>query len=188
MDRRNPFEDVEELVERVDKELGKLGAGFDLPGRRRVPVDVVEERDAVTVVADLPGYDEESITVELDDDVLRIAASPAADAHPNAGVETSEAEPGGGETGSEADEANSEGGSSTVDAGGDAPSSDRAGSESGSEATYRIRERHRGGVSRRVPVGSTVDATGATAAYDAGVLRVTLPKQAATDTHRIDVE
>ena len=186
MDRRNPFEDVEELVERVDREFGKLGAGFDLPGRRRVPVDVVEERDAVTVVADLPGYDEESITVEFDDDVLRIAASPAADA----GVETSEEVPEDLESRSEDNEGKSEGGPSTADVGDDddAPSSDRAGSESGSEATYRIRERRRGGVSRRVPVGSAVDATGATAAYDAGVLRVTLPKRAAADTHQIDFE
>ena len=57
MNRRDPFTDVEELVERVDQELGKIGASFELPGGRRVPVDVIDGPDTVTVAADLPGYE-----------------------------------------------------------------------------------------------------------------------------------
>jgi len=164
MNRRDPFTDVEELVERVDQELGKIGASFELPGGRRMPVDVVDGPDAVTVAADLPGYEEESITVEFDDDVLTITATPAND-------DASIGEP-------EAAEATHDDGEATHD----------GVSPSGDERTYQIRERRHGSVSRRVPVGATVDATGATAAYDAGVLTVTLPKRSAADTHRIDVE
>ena len=171
MNRRDPFTDVEELIERVDRELGKLGAGFELPRSHRAPVDVVDGPAAVTVAADLPGYEEESIAVELDDDVLTIAATPTDGGVSVDGPETSEA------TGDDAE----------PDHGTAEPDHDD-GSVSGDERTYRIRERRRGSVSRRVPVGAGVDATSATATYDAGVLTVTLPKRAAADTHQIDVE
>lgn len=163
MNRRDPFTDVEEMIERVDRELGKLGAGLELPGSRRVPIDVVDGPEAVTVAADLPGFDEESITVELDDDVLTIAATPTDDGVLTTGAKTSEAP--------DDDEPDHDSESASID-----------------EHTYRVRERRRGSVSRRVPLGAGVDAAGATATYDAGVLTVTLPKQAAADTHRIDVE
>ena len=171
MNRRDPFTDVEELVERVDQELGKIGASFELPGGRRMPVDVVDGPDAVTVAADLPGYEEESITVEFDDDVLTITATPANDDASIGDPETAEAPHDDGE-------ATHDDGEATHD--GESPSGD--------ERTYQIRERRHGSVSRRVPVGTTVDAAGATAAYDAGVLTVTLPKRSAADTHQIDVE
>lgn len=171
MNRRDPFTDVEELVERVDQELGKIGASFELPGGRRMPVDVVDGPEAVTVAADLPGYEEESITVEFDDDVLTITATPANDDASIGDPETAEAPRDDGE-------ATHDDGEATHD--GESPSGD--------ERTYQIRERRHGSVSRRVPVGTTVDAAGATAAYDAGVLTVTLPKRSAADTHQIDVE
>jgi HSP20 family protein len=171
MNRRDPFTDVEELVERVDQELGKIGASFELPGGRRMPVDVVDGPDAVTVAADLPGYEEESITVEFDDDVLTITATPANDGASIGDPETAEATHDDGEATHHDGEAAHDGES-----------------PSGDERTYQIRERRHGSVSRRVPVGATVDAAGATAAYDAGVLTVTLPKRSAADTHRIDVE
>ena len=185
MNRRDPFTDVEELVERVDQELGKIGASFELPGGRRVPVDVIDGPNAVTVAADLPGYEEESITVEFDDGVLTIAATPAENAASIGEPEAAEANHGD-------DEASHD--DAGADHGDDKPPHDNAGathdgeSPSTDERTYQIRERHRGDVSRRLPVGATVDAGGATAAYDAGVLTVTLPKRSAADTHRIDVE
>ena len=178
MNRRDPFTDVEELVERVDQELGKIGASFELPGGRRMPVDVVDGPDAVTVAADLPGYEEESITVEFDDDVLTITATPANDDASIGDPETAEAPHDDGEATHDDGEATHDDGEATHD--GESPSGD--------ERTYQIRERRRGSVSRRVPVGTTVDAAGATAAYDAGVLTVTLPKRSAADTHQIDVE
>jgi len=185
MNRRDPFTDVEELVERVDQELGKIGASFELPGGRRVPVDVIDGPDAVTVAADLPGYEEESITVEFDDGVLTIAATPAEDAASIGEPEAAEANHGDDEASHDdagADHGDDEAPHDNAEAphDGESPSTD--------ERTYQIRERRRGDVSRRVPVGATVDAGGATAAYDAGVLTVTLPKRSAVDTHRIDVE
>jgi len=178
MNRRDPFTDVEELVERVDQELGKIGASFELPGGRRMPVDVVDGPDAVTVAADLPGYEEESITVEFDDDVLTITATPANDDASIGEPEAAEATHDDAESGHDDAESGHDDGEATHD----------GVSPSGDERTYQIRERRHGSVSRRVPVGATVDATGATAAYDAGVLTVTLPKRSAADTHRIDVE
>ena len=178
MNRRDPFTDVEELVERVDQELGKIGASFELPGGRRVPVDVIDGPDAVTVAADLPGYEEESITVEFDDGVLTIAATPVEDAASIGEPEAAEANHGDDEASH--DDAGADHDNAEAPHDGESPSTD--------ERTYQIRERRRGDVSRRVPVGATVDAGRATATYDAGVLTVTLPKRAAADTHRIDVE
>jgi len=178
MNRRDPFTDVEELVERVDQELGKIGAGFELPGGRRVPVDVIDGPDAVIVAADLPGYDEESITIEFDDGVLTIAATPAEDAASIGEPEAAEANHGDDEASH--DDAGADHGDDEAPHDGESLSTD--------ERTYQIRERRRGDVSRRVPVGATVDAGRATATYDAGVLTVTLPKRSAADTHRIDVE
>ena len=192
MNRRDPFTDVEELVERVDQELGKIGASFELPGGRRVPVDVIDGPDAVTVAADLPGYEEESITVEFDAGVLTIAATPVEDAasigepeaaeanHDNAEAPHDNAEAPHDNDEATHDDAGADHGDDEATHDGESPSTD--------ERTYQIRERRRGDVSRRVPVGATVDAGRATATYDAGVLTVTLPKRSAVDTHRIDVE
>ena len=171
MNRRDPFTDVEELIQRVDREFGKLGAGFELPGSHQVPVDVVDGPEAVTVVADLPGCEEESIAVELDEDVLTIAATPTGEGVSVDDPETSEANGDGTEPNHGAAEP---------------PHGDE--SASSDERTYRIRERRHGRVSRGVPVDADVDAASATATYDAGVLTVTLPKRSAGDTHRIDVE
>jgi len=185
MNRRDPFTDVEELVERVDQELGKIGASFELPGGRRVPVDVIDGPDAVTVAADLPGYEEESITVEFDDGVLTIAATPVEDAASIGEPEAAEANHDNAEAPHDNDEATHD--DAGADHGDDEATHDGE-SPSTDERTYQIRERRRGDVSRRVPVGATVDAGRATATYDAGVLTVTLPKRSAVDTHRIDVE
>ena len=192
MNRRDPFTDVEELVERVDQELGKIGASFELPGGRRVPVDVIDGPDAVTVAADLPGYEEESITVEFDDGVLTIAATPVEDAASIGEPEAAEANHGDDEASHDdagADHGDDEAPHDNAEAPhGDDEATHDGESPSTDERTYQIRERRRGDVSRRVPVGATVDAGRATATYDAGVLTVTLPKRSAVDTHRIDVE
>lgn len=80
MSRRDPFGEIEELFERMDREFEKLGDSLDTPGGRTVPVDVIEDADAVTVLADLPGFTADEISVELDDEALTVAATPAGDA------------------------------------------------------------------------------------------------------------
>ena len=82
MTRRDPFGEIEELFERMDREFEKLGDSLDTPGGRTVPVDVIEDAEAVTVLADLPGFTADEISVELDDEALTVAATPADDAEP----------------------------------------------------------------------------------------------------------
>jgi len=67
-DRTDPFDDIEELFDRLSQ-FG-TAAGGD------VPVDVKDEGDAFVVVADLPGYGADDIDVQLDDEyTLSIAAT-----------------------------------------------------------------------------------------------------------------
>jgi HSP20 family protein len=68
MTRRNPFEELEELFDRMSRQ-------FDEAGRfRDVAVDVTETDDEFVVTADLPGYDREGIDLTLDGRRLRISA------------------------------------------------------------------------------------------------------------------
>lgn len=59
-DSDDPFDDIETLFD----QLTQLGAatGDDMP------IDIKDEGDAFVVVADLPGYDTDDISVELEDD------------------------------------------------------------------------------------------------------------------------
>ncbi len=80
MTRRDPVADIEELFDRMDRELEKLGAGFDGPGldvsgSRTLAVDVIETDEDVTVVADLPGFGGDDVDVELHADALTVAAT-----------------------------------------------------------------------------------------------------------------
>lgn len=75
MSRRDPFEDIEQLFER-------LGAGFEDVSRQvesefgagDVAVDVADDADEVVVHADLPGYETDDIHVTVQDRSLRISA------------------------------------------------------------------------------------------------------------------
>lgn len=68
--RRNPFEDLEEMLERMSQQVEEGVTGMD----RSVPVDVREADDAFTVVVDLPGYDADGIELTVTDQQLRIEA------------------------------------------------------------------------------------------------------------------
>jgi HSP20 family protein len=73
MTRRNPFDEIERMVER-------MGERADPPGGvRSVPVDVRETDDAVVVVADLPGYEEADVDVRLHDRRLELHAERSAE-------------------------------------------------------------------------------------------------------------
>ncbi|WP_066411745.1 Hsp20/alpha crystallin family protein [Halorubrum aethiopicum] len=80
MTRRDPLQDIEELFERMDRELEKLGTGLEVPTDSSVDVDVIEGGEEVTVLADLPGFDEEEISVELRDETLTVGATPGGEA------------------------------------------------------------------------------------------------------------
>jgi HSP20 family protein len=160
MTRRDPFNEIEDLLERMGHEFEELGGTLEgtgpevprFPGARDVDVDVYGDDETITVVADLPGFDAADIDVELRDDSLVIAGSRE---------ESSDVEVG-----------------------------DAGEGEDGEDAVrYHRRERRLQSVSRRVPVPEPVEANAATASYDAGVLTVTLPKRSADDGrgHTIEV-
>lgn len=71
--RRNPFDEVERMLDRLSDQLegefGEVGTRSST-----VPVDVAERGDEYVVTADLPGFDADDIDVELDEDTLSIEA------------------------------------------------------------------------------------------------------------------
>lgn len=171
MTRRDPFREIEDLLERMGREFEELGGTLDSPGTpgapdllgaRDVPVDVLEDDDAITVLANLPGFDDDEIEVELHEDALTIAA-----------------------TREEASQV-------TIDGNGDSEGNgDGDASDDGDEGgvRYHRRERRRRSVSRRISIPEPVESDGASASYDGGVLTVTLPKRSAGESagHSIDV-
>jgi len=67
--RANPFEDIEELLERMSEQV-EDGMTLD----RSVPVDVHETDAEFVVTVDLPGYDADDIELTVTDRQLRIDA------------------------------------------------------------------------------------------------------------------
>jgi HSP20 family protein len=68
MTRRNPFDELEDLFDRMGRQFDEAGS------LRDVAVDVAETDEEFTVTADLPGYDRENIDLTLETRQLRIAA------------------------------------------------------------------------------------------------------------------
>jgi HSP20 family protein len=65
--RTDPFEDIEELLDMVTGGMEPAGGSL--------PVDVADAGDEFVVVADLPGYDRDDVSVTLPDETtLAIAA------------------------------------------------------------------------------------------------------------------
>ncbi|HKL27628.1 MAG TPA: Hsp20/alpha crystallin family protein [Natrialbaceae archaeon] len=80
--RRNPFEDLERLFERMSRqfdeasrmwETGDPFGGLSL-GFEPMAVDLVEHDDEFVATVDLPGFDKEDVTVHVVDRSLRIEA------------------------------------------------------------------------------------------------------------------
>lgn len=76
MPSRNPFEEIEEMFDRMSRQF----EGFDERAERGLgklsgfAVDVEDREDEYVVTADLPGYDEEEIGIELSEGTLHIGA------------------------------------------------------------------------------------------------------------------
>ena len=134
MSRRNPFDEIERMFERMNRQFNELSEGSQLPattgGPQSVSMDVAEQDDEYVVTADLPGYEKADIDLSISERTLRV------------GVDREE-------------------------------SSD----ESDKEGTYIRRERRRQSVSRTITLPEEVEEDEASAAYNNGVLTVTLPKR-----------
>jgi HSP20 family protein len=68
-----PADRFESFVERLDAALNERGGDIGT-GLSEVDVDVVDAGDEVVVVADLPGFDQDGISVKTDGNRLRITA------------------------------------------------------------------------------------------------------------------
>ena len=134
MSRRNPFDEIERMFERMNRQFNELSEGSQLPattgGPQSVSMDVAEQDDEYIVTADLPGYEKADIDLSISERTLRV------------GVDREE-------------------------------STD----ESDEEGTYIRRERRRQSVSRTITLPEEVEEDEASAAYNNGVLTVTLPKR-----------
>ena len=134
MSRRNPFDEIERMFERMNRQFNELSEGSQLPattgGPQSVSMDVAEQDDEYVVTADLPGYKKADIDLSISERTLRV------------GVDREE-------------------------------STD----ESDEEGTYIRRERRRQSVSRTITLPEEVEEDEASAAYNNGVLTVTLPKR-----------
>ena len=74
--RRNPFEELEEMLDRLSSQVEEgmtRGGGLPVPGD--VAVDVADAHDEYVVTADLPGYDTDDIELTLSEGTLRLEAS-----------------------------------------------------------------------------------------------------------------
>ncbi|RLM76488.1 Hsp20/alpha crystallin family protein [Halorubrum sp. Atlit-26R] len=181
MTRRDPFDEIEDLLERMGREFEELGGTLEgtgpevprFPGARDVDVDVIEDDESIVVVADLPGFDADDVDVEFRDDALVITGSRE---------EATEFDVAGADDGGEAGKP----GETDAEAAGDAADGAH---EADDEVRYHRRERRLRSVSRRIPIPEPVEADAATASFDAGVLTVTLPKRSPDDDrgHTIDV-
>jgi HSP20 family protein len=68
---------LESIVERLDRALNERDIDADIAGSGMltgVDVDVVDDGEDVVVVADLPGFEKDEISVQADDHRLRISA------------------------------------------------------------------------------------------------------------------
>jgi HSP20 family protein len=73
MSRRNPFEEIEQMFERMNQQLGQLNE-MPVPGTQQLSVDLADRDDTFEVTADLPGYDREDIDLSVADRTLQISA------------------------------------------------------------------------------------------------------------------
>ena len=74
MKGRNPFEEIEELLDRMSRGIEE-GSDLSLAGARSVSVDVADRGDEFVITADLPGYQKEDIDLRLSEDTLRLSAN-----------------------------------------------------------------------------------------------------------------
>ncbi|PSQ23340.1 heat-shock protein Hsp20 [Halobacteriales archaeon QS_8_65_32] len=82
MSRRNPFDEIERMFERMNRQLGELSEGSGMPaptggggsGPQTVSMDVAEQDEEYVVTADLPGYEKKNIDLSISERTLRVSA------------------------------------------------------------------------------------------------------------------
>lgn len=73
--RRNPFEELEEMLDRLGEQVEEgMTGGTRLPGGRSVAVDLADEGETYVLTADLPGFETDDIDLTLQDNHVHIEA------------------------------------------------------------------------------------------------------------------
>ena len=73
MSRRNPFEEIERMFERMNNQFNQFNE-MSVPATQSLSVDLADHNESFEVTADLPGYDREDIDLSVADRTLRISA------------------------------------------------------------------------------------------------------------------
>lgn len=69
--RRSPFDELEELIDRLSREFGEE---FSTTAPAKPRTDVEDTGDSFVVTIDLPGFEKEDVDIELRDDTLHVEA------------------------------------------------------------------------------------------------------------------
>ncbi|MFW5978344.1 MAG: Hsp20/alpha crystallin family protein [Halohasta sp.] len=73
--RPNPFRELDELIERMNRQFGELSGGFESqPMLSDVSVDVADRGDELVVTADLPGFEPDDIDLRVERESLTVSA------------------------------------------------------------------------------------------------------------------
>ena len=71
--RRNPFDEIERVFDRMSDQFEEMGDARQVKAGG-ISVDVAESTDEITVTADLPGYESDDIDLSVRDGRLTIRA------------------------------------------------------------------------------------------------------------------
>jgi len=77
-EKPQPFEELDELIERMNRQFGELSRTFDTgvdPVLSDISVDVADTGDELVVTADLPGFSEEDIDLRADEESITLEAT-----------------------------------------------------------------------------------------------------------------
>ena len=77
-EKPQPFEELDELIERMNRQFGELSRTFDTgvdPVLADISVDVADTDDELVVTADLPGFSEDDIDLRADEESVTVEAT-----------------------------------------------------------------------------------------------------------------
>ncbi|MFO7834861.1 MAG: Hsp20/alpha crystallin family protein [Halohasta sp.] len=73
--RPNPFRELDELIERMNRQFGELSRSVEGEGvLSSVSVDVADRGDELVVTVDLPGFESDDIDLRVDRESLTVSA------------------------------------------------------------------------------------------------------------------
>ena len=74
--RPNPFRELDELIERMNRQFGELSGSFESEAMLATDVsaDIADQGDQLVVSIDLPGYSQADIDLRVDRESLTVSA------------------------------------------------------------------------------------------------------------------